>query len=606
MSPQANAATILLQQALALHQKGQLAPAEELYKKALVKSPEHFETNYLYGMLKLHKEDWSGAREQLARAVELNASHVDTYFDLATALQHLERHDEAAAVLEKAVARKPDFADALLQLGNSYRKGGHSRRAIDNYRAALELEGAHAAEAWFQLGNAQHDAEELQQAINSYGKAIALRPDFIEALFNLANTQKDTEQLDAALATYDRLLALAPEFAPALTNRGYVLFLLKRSQDALDSYDRAAALDDASSELWFNRGSTLEDLQRFDEAIASYQRAQTLDPDGASPFWNESLTRLLLGDFEHGWRQYEWRWNTEQMRDFQRGFIQPLWLGEQDIRGKTILLHAEQGYGDTLQFSRYVPILAARGARVVLEVPASLCALMAMLPGVAEVVTPTDFPRPQFDLHCPLMSLPLACGTLTDSDIPRAPYLTAEPRKWGEWYQRLPQTRALRVGLVWSGNPRVHNAAATRIDSMRSVSFDTLAPIVELARDQGGVEFYSLQVGDKAVAQLQAHPLGSLVTDHSALLRDFSETAGLVANLDLVISVDTAVCHLAGALGKPVWLLNRFNTCWRWQLDRTDTPWYPNFTIFRQAVPGQWDDVIAEMREALSQHLAAG
>lgn len=603
MSQQANAATILLQQALALHQKGKLAPAEELYKKALAKAPDHFEANYLYGMLKLHQEDWDAAAQQLGRAIELNPEHIDTHFDHATALQRLERHEEAIRSLDRAIALKPDFADALFQRGNSQRHTGRTQAALDSYQRALAIDAGNA-DAWFQRGNAQHTLKQYREALENYRKAVELRPDFAEAWFNLGNTLKDMEQLEQALDAYEHALAGEPDFAQALTNRGYVLFLLKRSAEAMESYDRAAQLDDASSELWFNRGSTLEDLQRFDEAIASYQRAQQIDPDAASPHWNESLTRLLLGDFETGWQKYEWRWSTEQMRDFQRRFPQPLWLGQESLQGKTILLHAEQGYGDTLQFSRFAPRLAAMGARVVLEVQPPLKNLMTNLPGVSQVVTNTEFPRPQFDFHCPLMSLPLACGLVDEEDIPRAPYLMAEPKKWAEWHQRLPQGRALRVGLVWSGNPRVNNAAANRIDSLRSMPFDTLAPIVELARDQGGLEFYSLQVGENAVAQLRRHPLAAYVKDHSAELRDFSETAGLVANLDLVISVDTSVCHLAGALGKPVWLLNRFNTCWRWQLERSDTPWYQNFTIFRQAAPGDWGDVVAQMREALSAHLA--
>lgn len=603
MSQQANAATILLQQALALHQKGQMAPAEELYKKALAKSPEHFETNYLYGMLKLHQEDWQTAAQQLGKAIELNPGHIDTYFDHATALQKLGRHEEAIRSLDRAIALKPDFAEALLQRGNSQRETGRTQAALDSFQRALAID-ADNANAWFQRGNVKHDLKQLGEARDSYRKAVELRPDFAEGWFNLGNTLKDLEQPEQALEAYDHALEIEPDFAQALTNRGYVLFLMKRSADALESYDRASLLDDASSELWFNRGSTLEDLQRFDEAIASYQRAQQIDPDAASPHWNESLTRLLLGDFETGWQKYEWRWSTEQMRDFERRLPQPLWLGKESLQGKTILLHSEQGFGDTLQFARFVPLLAAKGARVILEVQPSLKNLMANLPGVSQVITSSDYPRPQFDLHCPLMSLPLACGVTGDEDIPRAPYLAAEPKKWGEWYRRMPQNRALRVGLVWSGNPRVNNAAANRVDSLRSMPFETLAPIVELARDQGGVEFYSLQVGDNAAAQLRRHPLAAYVKDYSAELRDFSETAGLIANLDLVISVDTSVCHLAGAIGKPVWLLNRFNTCWRWQLERTDTPWYQNFTIFRQSVQGDWSDVIAQMREALSAHLA--
>ncbi|MCA1324823.1 tetratricopeptide repeat protein [Herbaspirillum sp. alder98] len=603
MPQPANAATPELQQALALHQKQQYRAAEELYKKVLKKAPRHFEANYLYGMLKLHQQDWEGAQQQLALAINLNPAHVGTYLDHATALQHLDRHDEALKSLDHALALNPDFTEARLSQGDSLRQSGRARAALDAFERVLKGDNDNA-DAWFQRGNAQYDLKRLRDAAQSYERAVELRPDFVEALFNLANTQKDTAQLETALQTYDRAIKAAPEFAIALVNRGYVLSLLDRTEEALESYERAAEIDDTLPELWFNRGATMEDLRRYDEALGSYQRAQSLDPEGASAHWNESLVRLLQGDYSSGWKKYEWRWRTEQMSQRQLELDVPLWLGEESLRGKTILLHAEQGYGDTLQFSRYVTQVAARGASVILQVQGPLRNLLANLPGVVEVLSSAEKPKRPFDFHCPLMSLPLACGMQSDDDIPRAPYLTADPRKWAAWYQRLPQTRALRVGLVWFGSSATTNPSAVRIDNLRSVPFDTLAPIVELAREYAGLEFYSLQVDRAAVVQLKAHPLADLVKDFSSELHDFGDTAALVSNLDLIISVDTAACHLAGALGKPVWLLNRTNTCWRWQMDRTDTPWYQNFTIFRQTARGDWSDVIEQMREALAQHMS--
>ncbi|EJN01794.1 tetratricopeptide repeat protein, partial [Herbaspirillum sp. YR522] len=553
MSQPANAATLQLQQALALHQKQQFPAAEELYKKVLKKVPRHFEANYLYGMLKLHKQDWEGAQEQLALAIKLNPAHVDTYFDRATALQHLDRQVEALQSLDRALALNPDFNEARLAQGSSLRQIGRAGAALDAFDRVLESEPGNA-NAWFQRGNVLHDLKRLDEATQCYERAIELQPDFVEALFNLANTQKDTEQLEQALQTYERAVKAAPDFAIALVNRGYVQSLLNRPQEALDSYEQAAQIDNNLPELWFNRGATLEDLGRHEEALGSYQRAQWLDPDGASAHWNEGLIRLLQGHYAAGWEKYEWRWRTEQMSHLQRQFQEPLWLGEEPLQGKTILLHSEQGFGDTLQFSRYVAHVAARGAWVILQVQPQLRELMLNLPCVIEVLSTDETPKLPFDFHCPLMSLPLACGTQSDDDIPRAPYLTADPRKWAAWYQRLPQTHALRVGLVWAGSAATTNASATRIDNLRSVPFDTLAPIVELARQYPALEFYSLQVDPAAIAQLQAHPLADLVRDCSPDLNDFGDTAALVSNLDLVISVDTAACHLAGALGKPVWL----------------------------------------------------
>ncbi|MFJ3058816.1 tetratricopeptide repeat protein [Herbaspirillum sp. NPDC087042] len=603
MRPQANASLILLQKALALHQKGQMVPAEELYKKVLQKIPEHFEANYLYGMLKLHQEDWSAAETQLARAISLNPAHLDTYFDHAGALVHLGRDEEAVARYDHIIAANPGFTDAFLQRGAALRRLGRAREAGADFQRALELDPDNA-DAWFQRGNALHDVFAYRDAQDCYRRAIALRPDFIEALFNLGNTCKDSYMLPQALEAYDRALALQPDFFQALANRGYVLFQLRRPYEALEAYDSALALDDSSSDLWFNRGSTLEELRRFDEATESYRRARELKPDAASAEWNQALMSLRQGDYAQGWKQYETRWSTSQMQSQRRQFLQPLWLGEQSLQGKTILLHAEQGFGDTLQFVRYVPLVAAMGARVILEVPPALTRLLAGVPGAAEVISSDQFIRPPFDYHCPLMSLPLACQTRSEADIPRAPYLLPEASAWAAWQQRLPHNRALRVGLVWAGSSAQTHADAVHIDAQRSLPFAALAPLVELARDRQDLEFYSLQLGEAAVAQLRAHPLARHVRDCSPELRDFADTAGLVANLDLVISVDTSVCHLAGALGKPVLLLNRVNTCWRWQLGRSDTPWYPGFTILRQSVAEDWSDVIAQARLALQQRLA--
>lgn len=603
MHPQANASLILLQKALALHQKGKLGPAEDLYKKVLVKLPRHFEANYLYGMLKLHQEDWEAAEAQLAKAIELNPEHADTYFDHAGALVHLGRDAEAVERYTQILAHNPAFPEALLARGAALRRLQLNAEAQADLERAVTL-APDNADAWFQLGNLQHERYAYGDARESYERAVALRPDFIEAWFNLGNTCKDSYQLDQALRAYDRAVEVQPDFFEAHSNRGFVLFKMLRPVEALAAYDRALELDDSSPDLWFNRGSTLEQLYRFDEATECYRRARALKPDTNSAAWNEALVKLRQGDFAQGWPAYESRWATEQMRSQARQFLQPLWLGEQSLQGKTLLVHAEQGFGDTLQFVRYLPLVAAMGARVILEVQPALVRLLAKVPGAAEVIGSDHFMLPGFDYHCPLMSLPLACKSFSEADIPRAPYLLPEAGAWAGWLQRLPHNRALRVGLVWAGSSAQTHPDAVRIDGERSLPFHALAPVVELAREHAQLEFYSVQVGEAALAQLRADPLAAHVQDCSGQLRDFADTSGLIANLDLLISVDTAVCHLAGALGKPVWLLNRVNTCWRWQLERSDTPWYPSMRLFRQSQSGDWSDVIAEVRSALLQQLA--
>jgi hypothetical protein len=307
---------------------------------------------------------------------------------------------------------------------------------------------------------------------------------------------------------------------------------------------------------------------------------------------------LLLGDFGRGWQKHEWRWETAQLKNAKRNFPQPLWLGSDAIKGKTILLRAEQGLGDTIQFCRYAPLVAERGGDVILEVQKPLQDLMNTLPGAIQVVSRGD-PLPEFDLHCPLLSLPLAFATRLET-IPLAlPYLSARESKTRVWHERLGEHARPRIGVVWAGNPRKELPGANRIDSQRSIAFDRLVPLFQLT----GCDFYSLQKGDDAVQQLRASPLRHALIDWTDHLHDFSDTAALIENLDLVISVDTSVAHLAGALGKPFWLLNRYNTCWRWLADREDSPWYPTARLFRQDATREWHPVIARVAAALHDYV---
>ncbi len=369
-----------------------------------------------------------------------------------------------------------------------------------------------------------------------------------------------------------------------LNNRGNTLKELKRYDDALASYDRALALEPGFAGAHHNRGVTLQELKRYDDALASYERASALRPDFVEAHWNESLVRLQLGDFHGGWRKYEQGWKTG-LRGEPRGFAQPRWTGAEPLAGRTLLLHVEQGFGDTIQFVRYAPLAAAAGARVILEAYPLLTTLLSEVEGVNAVVSRGE-PLPAFDLHCPLLSLPLAFGTELDTIPARVPYLTAPPARLARWGARLPRAGGLRVGLAWSGRETP--------DPNRSVALAQLAPLFDLP----GIHFVSLQkdVRDSDEAALRGRPeLLHLGPD----LADFADTAAVIEQLDLVISIDTAVAHLAGALGKPVWILLPFSSDWRWLLDRDDSPWYPTARLFRQDETRAWDTVIARVRAAL-------
>jgi hypothetical protein len=338
--------------------------------------------------------------------------------------------------------------------------------------------------------------------------------------------------------------------------------------------------------------------------VESYDRALAVRPGFVVAHQNRAYARLLAGDFGRGWADHEWRWrnDADPLAAERRPFAEALWLGEHSLAGRSILLYAEQGFGDTLQFCRYVRWVADLGASVVLEVPEPLVRLLSGLAGVAQVVT-REASRPTCDYRCPLMSLPLAFQTTLGTIPVRVPYLAADPGNARDWRERLGERRGPRVGLVWSGGFRPHQPSLWSVNARRNVPLAKLA-----ALRHPGLTFYSLQKGRPAESELAeliaSGWTGPSIIDWTQALGDFADTAALIENLDLIVSVDTATVHLAGALGKPVWLLNRFDSCWRWLLERTDSPWYPTLRIYRQSAPGDWDGVLERVRADLVALLA--
>jgi tetratricopeptide (TPR) repeat protein len=647
-----------------LHQAGQLSDAEQIYKRILAMLPDHFDCLHLLGLIFLQRGNHTLALEQINialardpdnafalnnrgialkelkrlddalasydRALALRPDYAEALSNCGNTLQLLKRFDEALASYDRAIALRPDYVEALLNRGNMLKDLQRYEEALASYDGALAVEPnsaeAHAnrgavlhefkrfdealascdralalrsdiAELHAIRGNALCALQRREEALVSYDRALALQPAIAEVHYNRGNALHELRRFEQALASYDRALTLRPDFAEAHYNRGNTLHLLKRFEQALASYQSALALRPDHAEAIANRGATLHDLKRHDEALESYDRALALRPDFADAHYNEAICRLLLGDFDRGWKKHEWRWQTAQLKNAKRNFAQPLWLGSEEIRGRTILLHAEQGLGDTIQFCRYVPLVAGRGARVILEVQKPLRALLTTLAGSAQIVTRGD-PLPPFDLHCPLLSLPLAMATPLDIIPSATPYLAAPEAERRAWRERLGPHDKPRIGLVWAGNPRKELPGANRIDNERSIAFDRLAPLFQIA----ACAFYSLQKGDDAVRQLRVSSWRHAVLDWTDDLQDFSDTAALLENLDLIISVDTSVAHLAGALGKPFWLLNRYNSCWRWLADREDSPWYPSARQFRQDATREWAPVILRVAAALEDY----
>jgi len=560
------------------------------YDRALALRPEHAEALSNRGNTLKALKRYDEALDSYTRALSLQPNYAAALINRGAALYDLKRYDEALESYDRALALRPDAVDALYNRGGVLHELKRYDDAIASYDRALALR-PDLAEAHANRANALNEMKRFDEALTGFDRALALRPNLIEAIFNRGNTLNSLKRYDEALAAYDRTLALQSGHAGAQYNRGTTLHETGRYEEALMSYDRALALQPSFPQALSNRGATLYELRRHDEALASYDRAIALQPDFPEAHWNAASLRLLTGDFARGWAEYEWRWKYQAMAIAKRGFAQPLWRGEA-LNGQTILLHAEQGLGDAIQFCRYAPLVAARGGRVILEVHRQLRELVASVPGVTDVVSRGDA-LPNFDWHCPLLSLPLAFETRLETIPASISYLSAPAQKLADWGVRLGAKNQCRVGLIWSGNP------AHKRDQNRSVGLNALLPLLDT-----GAMFISLQ---KDVRPADAVVLGerSDIVRLSDSLVDFSETAALMAQLDLVVTVDTSTAHLAGALGRPVWILLPYLPDWRWLLDRDTSPWYPTARLFRQDETRSWNSVVTQVRDELVQFIGA-
>jgi tetratricopeptide (TPR) repeat protein len=660
MSGQPSKLALALNRAITSYQAGQLGEAEQICQKIIAKKSNFFDAHHVLGIVLASQGKNDQALTSYNRALAVQPNHADTLSNRGNVLAGLRRFDEALASYNRALAAKPNHTGALNNRGVTLHTMGRHDEAIASFERAIALQ-ANYVDALCNRGNSLNALKRYDEALASYDCAIALRPNLVEAHCNRGNTLRELRRYDEALASYDRALALLPNLVEAISNRGITLAELKRYDEALDAFARAIALRPNDAELFnkrgvildqikrpaesladydralalrpdytdalYNRGNALHDLKRFDEALACYDRLLPLRPNDGNTFnnrgkilkelnrypeafacsaralallphdiiahCNESLMRLLTGDFKRGFRDYEWRWKKADMAPAKRDFPQPLWLGEGDIAGKTILLHSEQGFGDAIQFCRYAPMVAARGARVILEVRPPLLQLMRSLAGPAEIVASGDA-LPAFDIHCPLLSLPLAMGTRLETVPAQVPYLSVAADKSAEWGARLGAKTRPRIGLAWSGNV-IHERDKERSIGLRNFlrMLDVDATFVSLHKEVGA--------DDAGVLAERSD-----ILHFGDALADYTDTAALISQLDLVVSVDTSVVHLAGALAKPVWILVTYVPDWRWMLEREDSPWYPTARLFRQTAAREWDSVLARVHAELGEFVARG
>ena len=586
-----------LQHGFTLHSAGQLERASAVYQTILQIDPKNFDAIQLLGTVAAQTRQWTTAVDLYTRALQIYRT-ADLFYNQGIAFQELRRLDEALSSYGKAIGLNRDFAEAYLNQGNVLREVGHLNEALNSYDKAIDLKENYPA-AYFNRGVLLQQLRRLDDALISYDKAIVLKIDYAEAYANRGVLLQLLLRSDDALISYTQAIAIKPDYAEAYANRGVVLKEMGRLDEALTSCNQAIELKADYAEAHSNRGNVLQELRRLDEAIASYDQAIAINPLNADAHWNQSLTHLIGGEYKKGWLLHEWRWKTKSPASGERVFTQPLWLGQENLHNKTILLHAEQGLGDSLQFCRYAKLVKDQGAHVVLEVPAALVSLLSSLSGVDQVIAFGEV-LPDFDYHCPMMSLPLAFGTELASIPFPSSYLRAEEMKAGYWRNKMGHAGRLKVGVVWSGGFRANQPELWGVHQRRNITLDIFASALNTVN----ADFFSLQKGDPAESairgrELEYWPRGNLY-NYVSELQDFSDTAALIENLDLVVSVDTSTAHLSAALGKPTWILNRFDTCWRWLLDRDDSPWYQSVKLYRQSEDRAWEPVLNRLADDLS------
>lgn len=574
-----------LQQALALHQGGQLAQALTLYDRVLKMQPENFDALHLSGLVALQSKNPSRAVELINHALAVNPGHAEAHANKGNALRKLGQFESAVASYDSAIRLRPGHAETHLNRGIALKELGKYALAIGNYDQALSLNPDFMA-AYANRGVALAALDQHESAIASFDHAIRLEPRIAYAHLHRGNSLHALGRYQEAAENYRKAIALDPVNAEAHHNLGISLIQLRQHEVAIASIDQAISLQPGFAEAYVNRALAFHEIRQHQAAMANYNQAIALQPRLRIAHRNLSHLYLLLGDYKKGWEEFEWRLRGNDGEDGQRRFSQPLWLGQESLAGKTILLHSEQGLGDTIQFCRYVKLVADLGARVILEIQKPLLSLLANLDGVAMLVTKGGV-LPPFQFHCPLMSLPLAFRTRIDNIPSPGGYLRADSEKIKIWEARLGNKTRPRVGLVWSGNPLQKN------NHNRSIPLAVLTGLLD-----SQFEYVSLQ---KDVKEADREILAAYPAIRCFELDDLSDTAALCELLDLVISVDTSVAHLTGALGKPVWIPLGFNADWRYLLERADSPWYASARLYREDRLQGWNEVVANIRADLTQ-----
>ncbi len=656
-----------LKQAAKLCQTGQFVQAKSIYKKLLRSAPINTEILSNLGTIEIQLGSVDEGIQLLQRSLKINPKQPNALFNIGNEFYKLKRYEDALTNFNQAIAINPIFAEAHCNKGIVLREQGEFEKAIVCYDAAIACQPSYArahynrsvalldilqyeqalagidqaialnpnaslshfhkglivlalnrfdealnsfreslrlnpnqAEAFLKMGDCSLNLRDIDESIAYSKKALELNPNCVEAYLNLGSAYRLSQNFDEAINNYNKSIELKKNNAPSYFYLGLAFQDQYKFEEAIEHYDTSIKINPSIS-AYMNRGVAYEHLGDFNKALENYDSTITLNKDYAEAYLNKAFVKLLLGEYIEGWQLFEWRWKRAKQTD-KRNFTEPTWLGDASISGKTVLIYTEQGFGDTLQFCRYVPMIESLGGHAIFEVPAPLLSVMESMKGNF-TITERGKPLPSFDFQCSTMSLPLAFRSSAETIPAETPYFFADIEKVKRWQNKIGASSKLKIGLVWAGGLRPNQPELFAVNSRRNIQLEKLASLSAI-----DAEFYSLQKGEPAETELANIKLsnwaGPDIIDYTAQIQDFSDTAALIQNLDLVISVDTSTAHLAAALGKPVWLLNRFDTCWRWMLHRNDTPWYPNMRLFRQTHMGNWDNVLIEVVDELKHMIA--
>ena len=576
-------------------QLGRVTSAQTWMEKGLVHTPESIELLCNYGYILLAQKKYVEAIRAFNRCLGLKSDFVKGFVGLGTAYNELGDDARAIKYFDNILAIDPKNAEVLNDRGAILKKQGKLAEAARSFTRAIMSKPDWPAPL-NNLGLVCLSLAQLDAAEDLFNKALALKPDYPEAINNLGTVYNNRGAFARSVELYKKALSLRPDYPGALNNLGTVLCQQGKFTESVEYCRKALLVQPKYPEALNNLGNALEANGDIPEAIAAYKQAIAIKSDNADYHKNLGMALLAAGKFDEGWPEYEWRWKTKQFAQVPMDFAKAQWKGE-EAKGRVLLIRSEQGFGDSIQFCRYAMLAALQGFFVVLEVQPALVRLMETLAGVKRVISQGEA-VPDHDFFCPMMSLPVAFHTKPDTIPAQTPYLSAAHESVALWKTRLTKGVGdmLKVGIAWAGKPRFQSPDLIAVDKRRSMSPDLFAALIKIK----GVRLFSLQKGGPQA------PSEFGFIDYMTECDDFAETAALMANLDLIISVDTAVAHVAGALGRPVWLLNRFDTCWRWMRGRDDSPWYPTMRLFRQPRPGDWGGVLSQVEHELRKVVAQG